>query len=265
MEKAREVRTYIGKIVPNAMYVNHDIHGQDAERAKQILFENYEENLEKVWLWQEDPQNVLFYGVNDNPGRQYTASYNPVPADVRSYYCPGSFIREIGFPHESYFVLKTAFIFMAAKSRKGFMNKVIYYALTDRLNVFKRVLPKSSSLKHKKERDEGQITTLFEEKVARLMGRSYLMRPNVSVSTVISRIEKTIDFLIFNECPFIKSDVRIAIIDTLQNITIAKVKRDGYISKIARLTFIIKVASSKGVKLPATIGEIVETAYLDLF
>ena len=53
-------------------------------------------------------KGVSYIGPNDNPGRQYTSSFNPVYSDVRDYYKKHAKITRIGIPNEIYFILKSA-------------------------------------------------------------------------------------------------------------------------------------------------------------
>jgi hypothetical protein len=48
---------------------------------------------------------VVYIGPNDNPGRQFTASFNPVYGNIRDYLRPGSQVHEIGISHEVYWLL----------------------------------------------------------------------------------------------------------------------------------------------------------------
>ena len=54
-----------------------------------------------------DPYKLLFYGPRDNPGRQYTASFNPVEDEpIGEYYKLPFQKRSIGISHEVYSILR---------------------------------------------------------------------------------------------------------------------------------------------------------------
>ena len=53
-------------------------------------------------------KGVSYIGPQENPGRQFTASFNPVYSNVRDYYGPRAQILKIGIPDEVYFVVKCA-------------------------------------------------------------------------------------------------------------------------------------------------------------
>ena len=53
-------------------------------------------------------KGVSYIGPNDNPGRQYTSSFNPVYSNVRDYYGPKGIVTPIGIPNVVYWLLKSA-------------------------------------------------------------------------------------------------------------------------------------------------------------
>ena len=53
-------------------------------------------------------KGVSYIGPNDNPGRQYTSSFNPVYSNVRDYYGQNGIVTPIGIPDEVYWLLKCA-------------------------------------------------------------------------------------------------------------------------------------------------------------
>jgi hypothetical protein len=80
------------------------------------LFEKYGDDLRErvkvnIALSQEKAARGVTI-IRDNPGRQWTASWNPVVSDVRQYYDPRLLDNKgpllIGIPHEVYALLRLA-------------------------------------------------------------------------------------------------------------------------------------------------------------
>ena len=73
-----------------------------------------------------------YIGPNDNPGRQHTASFNPVYGDVRDYWFYHFYdVTTIGFENESYFVLKCVLKQYGAYDR-GILKLIVGFLMVRR-------------------------------------------------------------------------------------------------------------------------------------
>lgn len=82
----------------------------------------------------QDRPNWEFYGPNQNPGRQHTASFNPLPADLKNYYNPVAKVRQLGISHEVYFLLKKRLALFGLG--KDILNLICFHTVRDKLRVF---------------------------------------------------------------------------------------------------------------------------------
>jgi hypothetical protein len=83
-----------------------------------------------------DRKQLTFYGPRNNPGRQHTASFDPRPADISNYYTIPFKPRQIGIPHETYFILKCAMLRDWGCVMKVLMNHILTILAYDMLRDF---------------------------------------------------------------------------------------------------------------------------------
>lgn len=105
--------------------------------VQQRVIQVANEAVEKAKEFLSKPENFEFYGPRDNPGRQYTSSFNPLPADLRNYYHRAAKVVRMGLSHEVYFLCKT--LFKSHGIGKDVLNLLCYFLVEDRLNVFKPI------------------------------------------------------------------------------------------------------------------------------
>jgi len=67
---------------------------------------------------------VSYIGPNDNPGRQYTSSFNPIFGNVREYYGPRAQIVKIGISDEVYWCIKRLSIMHLGRTYRDIINLI---------------------------------------------------------------------------------------------------------------------------------------------